>query len=148
MRLPFKIWHLPPRLATGAYILNSGLSKRRADQETASHVHGMAAATYPFLEKMDARFFTRVLAMGEIALGGALLFPVVPTALAGVGLTGFSAGLIGLYLRTPGMRQEGTLRPTQEGMGLAKDVWMLGLAFGFVLEALVDAADAATSKKR
>lgn len=38
---------------------------------------------------------------------GALLLTVVPTAVAGAGLAAFSAGLLGLYLRTPGMRQEG-----------------------------------------
>ncbi|MQA85551.1 MAG: hypothetical protein GEV03_13205 [Streptosporangiales bacterium] len=117
-------------MATGAYILNSGLTKRQADPETASQVHGMAAGAYPFLGKLDAQFFTRLLSSGEIVLGTALLFPVVPTALAGAGLAGFSAGLVGLYLRTPGMRQEGSLRPTQQGQGLAKDVWILGLGSG------------------
>jgi hypothetical protein len=34
-----------------------------------------------------------------------LLLPIIPTALAGLGLAGFSAGLLGLYLRIPGMRQ-------------------------------------------
>ncbi|MGH3599083.1 MAG: hypothetical protein ACRDQH_02200 [Pseudonocardiaceae bacterium] len=27
----------------------------------------------------------------------------------------------GLYLRTPGMRQQGSLRPTENGVALAKD---------------------------
>ncbi len=39
----------------------------------------------------------------EIVVGAALLFPVVPTAVAGVALTASSGGLLGLYLRTPGM---------------------------------------------
>lgn len=140
MRLPTKIWHLPPRLSVGAYILNSGLSKRGADPDTASQIHGMASGSYPFLKKMDAQFFTRLWAYGEIALGTALLFPVVPTPLAGVGLAGFSGGLVGLYLRTPGMREEGSIRPTPEGLSLAKDAWMLGVALGFVVEAAVEAA--------
>lgn len=139
MRLPMKVWHLPPRLTTGAYILNSGLSKRNPDVGTAEQLHGMASTTYPFLGKLDSQFFTRLLSSGEIALGTALLLPVVPTGLAGVGLAGFSAGLVGLYLRTPGMRQEGSLRPTSEGLGLAKDVWMLGLGLGFVIEAAQEA---------
>ncbi len=62
--------------------------------------------------------------------------PVVPTALAGAGLTAFSAGLLGLYLRTPGMREEGGLRPTQEGTALAKDTWMLGIGVGFVVDGI------------
>lgn len=37
------------------------------------------------------------------------------------------------------MRQEGSLAPTQDGTGIAKDVWMLGIGLGFVIEALADA---------
>jgi hypothetical protein len=136
MSLPVKPWHIPPRLATGAFILNSGLSKRNADDATADMVHGMAAGTYPFLRRIPPRQFVRLLSASEIALGAALLLPVVPTALAGAGLTAFSAGLLGLYLRTPGMREEGSLRPTQQGTALVKDVWMLGIGVGFVIEAL------------
>ncbi|MER6169463.1 hypothetical protein [Streptomyces violaceorubidus] len=134
MRLPVELRHVAPRLATGAFILNSGLAKRGADEQTAAMMHGMAKNTYPFLEKMQPSTFVRLLCAGEIALGTALLLPVVPTALAGIGLTAFSAGLVGLYLRTPGMREEGSLRPTQEGTALAKDTWMLGIGVGFVVD--------------
>jgi hypothetical protein len=48
----------------------------------------------------------------------------------------FSAGLLGLHLRTPGMRRAGSLRPTQQGLPIAKDVWMLGA--GLVVDALTD----------
>ena len=41
--------HLPPRLITGAYIVNAGVSKLGAGEETAKGLHGMAAAAYPFL---------------------------------------------------------------------------------------------------
>lgn len=97
---------LAPRLATGAFILNSGLTKLRADQATAEAVHGMACVAYPFLDRIPAERFTRLLACSELAVGGALLAPFVPTRLAGLALTGFSGGLFGLYLRVPGMRQE------------------------------------------
>ncbi len=136
MRLPLALRHVAPRLATGAFLLNSGLAKRGADEQTAAMLHGMAKNTYPFLGKMEPTAFARLLSTGEMALGTALLLPVVPTALAGVGLTAFSAGLVGLYLRTPGMREEGSLRPTQDGTALAKDVWMLGIGIGFVVDAL------------
>jgi hypothetical protein len=43
-----------------------------------------------------------VLAAGELTLGATLLLPVIPTGLAGLGLAALSAGLLGLYLRTPG----------------------------------------------
>ncbi|MGW1089459.1 hypothetical protein ACWD4L_24835 [Streptomyces sp. NPDC002596] len=121
-----------PRLATGAFILNSGLSKLKADEETAAGVHGMACVAYPFLKKLDAQRFTRLLAWSEIAVGGTLLAPFVPTPLAGLALTGFSGGLVGLYLRVPGLREPGSLRPTQNGVAMAKDSWMLGIGIGFL----------------
>ncbi|WP_406385740.1 hypothetical protein [Streptomyces sp. NBC_01618] len=121
-----------PRLATGAFILNSGLGKLKADEETAHGVHGMACIAYPFLKKMEAKRFTRLLALTEITVGGTLLAPFVPTRLAGLALTGFSGGLLGLYLRVPGMREPGSLRPTQNGIALAKDSWMLGIGLGLL----------------
>ncbi|MGW7492424.1 hypothetical protein [Streptomyces sp. NPDC054786] len=123
---------LAPRLATGAFILNSGLTKLHADQATAEAVHGMACVAYPFLDKIPAERFTRLLACSELVVAGALLAPFVPTRLAGLALTGFSGGLVGLYLRIPGMRQEGSLRPTQDGIQMAKDTWMLGIGLGFL----------------
>jgi hypothetical protein len=79
-----------------------------------------------------------MLAVSEIALGTALLVPVVPAALAGAGLTAFSAGLLGLYVRTPGMRKNGSPFPTQQGITLAKDVWLVGIGLGLVLDDLTD----------
>ncbi len=142
MALPMKLRHIPPRLATGAFILNSGMHKRGADAGAAAGMHGMAAGTYPFLGKLEPQKFARLLSAGEMTLGAALLLPVVPTGLAGAGLAAFSAGLVGLYLKTPGLRQEGSLSPTQDGTGIAKDVWMLGIGLGFVIEALADAKKA------
>ncbi|MCK0111222.1 hypothetical protein MWU75_03600 [Ornithinimicrobium sp. F0845] len=118
--------HLPLRAVTGAYILNSGLSKLGADEQTAEGLHGMASGAYPFLSDLDPKSFTALLAYGEIALGGALLAPMVPSAVAGTALAGFGAGLVGMYLRTPGMTREDGIRPTQDGTSLAKDVWLVG----------------------
>jgi hypothetical protein len=127
---------LPPRLATGAFILNAGVGKLSADQETAARLHGMASNTYPFLGKLKPEDFTRALAIGEIAVGTTLLLPVVPAAVAGAALTAFSGGLIGLYLKTPGMRKEGSLRPTQPGVPLAKDAWLVGIGLGLMADGL------------
>lgn len=138
MPQPVKLRHIPGRLATGAIILNSGLGKRHADDATAGVLHGMAAGTYPFLGRIPSQRFVRLLSSAEIALGAALLLPIVPTAVAGAGLAAFSAGLVGLYLRTPGMREDGSLRPTQQGIALAKDVWMLGIALGFLIDELTE----------
>jgi hypothetical protein len=48
-----------------------------------------------------------------------------------------STGLLGLYLRTPGMRQEGSIRPTEQGLVLAKDVWLLGIGASLLVEELI-----------
>jgi uncharacterized membrane protein YphA (DoxX/SURF4 family) len=131
-----KLHHLPGRIATGAFILNSGMGKRHADEGTVAWLHGAASRAYPFLGKIPAPLFVKLLSTGEIALGAALLLPMVPTAAAAAGLAAFSAGLVGLYLRTPGMRQDGSVRPTPEGLVLAKDVWMLGIALGLLVDVL------------
>jgi hypothetical protein len=65
-----------------------------------------------------------------------VLLPFVPAGVAGAALTAFSAGLIGLYLRTPGMRREGSLRPTEQGVPLAKDVWLVAIGASLVLDDL------------
>jgi hypothetical protein len=129
---------LPLRLSAGAYILNSGLSKRRPDDSTAAALHGMAAGSYPVLKGLKANQFVRILSTAEIGLGAALLLPVVPAALAGAGLLAFSGGLVGLYLRTPGMREAGSLRPTQQGIALAKDVWLTGIGASLLTDGLAE----------
>ncbi|MGN9791951.1 hypothetical protein ACTMTU_12795 [Streptomyces sp. OZ13] len=128
---------LPLRLGVGAFFLNSGLSKRGADQATAEGLQQFTTTAYPFLGKLDAQRFTRALSAGELAVAAALLLPVVPAAIAGGALTAFSAGTLGLYLRAPGMRKEGSLRPTEQGVPLAKDVWMLGIGISLVIEGTI-----------
>ncbi|MFG1942548.1 hypothetical protein [Nonomuraea sp. NPDC048826] len=138
MRIFARPHQIPPRVAAGVFILNSGIGKAEADEQTATGTHGMAVGTYPFLGKHDPRTFTDLLSKAEVALGVALLAPMVPSLVAGAALTAFAGGLIGLYLKTPGMRQEGSLKPTPAGLGLAKDVWLLGIGLGLVLEELGD----------
>lgn len=138
MRLPVKARHLPPRIAAGAFILNSGLGKLSADEETAARLHGFAVGTYPFLGKIKPRDFAKLLAVSEIALGSALLVPVVPAGLAGAGLAAFAGGLLGLYVRTPGMRKDGSILPSQQGTPIAKDVWLVGIGLGLVVDDLLD----------
>ncbi|WP_448616095.1 hypothetical protein [Modestobacter sp. URMC 112] len=150
MRLPITATEIAPRLATGAFILNSGLGKRNADEGTAAGLHGFAASTYPFLKDVPPATFAKALATTEIAIGAALLTPFVPTAVAGALLTGFSAGLLGLYLRTPGMTKPGlSVAPTQEGLPVSKDVWMLGIGIALLTRGLVDREPrTATARKR
>jgi hypothetical protein len=138
MALPITLSEIAPRISAGAFILNSGLGKRGADEGTAAGLHGFATGTYPFLKSVDPATFVKVLAYSEIAVGTALLTPFVPTAVAGALLTGFSGGLLGLYLNTPGMRKPGSLAPTQEGLTVAKDVWLLGIGIGLLTRGTID----------
>jgi hypothetical protein len=138
MAFKIKASHLPPRIAAGAFILNSGVGKWSADEETAAQLHGFASGAYPFLAKLKPKDFVRLLSATEITLGAALLVPVIPSALVGAGLAAFSGGLLGLYARTPGMRKDGTPFPTQQGIALAKDSWMLGIGLGLVIDDLID----------
>jgi hypothetical protein len=129
-----KLSHLPLRVTTGAYILNSGLSKQGLEGQAAEGVHAMAVGAIPRLEQIPPQRFARMLSNGEIALGAALLTPFIPSALVGAALVGFSAGLLQLYMKTPGMRQPGSIKPTQQGIGLAKDVWLLGAGLTLMLD--------------
>ncbi|MGY1690468.1 hypothetical protein ACI79C_10020 [Geodermatophilus sp. SYSU D00697] len=138
MALPITLSEIGPRISAGAFILNSGLGKRGADEATAAGLHGFATGTYPFLKDIPPQQFVKGLAYAEIAVGAALLTPFVPTALAGAILTGFSGGLLGLYLNTPGMRKPGSLAPTQEGLTVAKDVWLLGIGVGLLTRGTID----------
>jgi hypothetical protein len=147
MGLPITLSEIAPRISAGAFILNSGLSKRGADAQTAAGVHGFAAGTYPFLKSVPPQQFIQGLATSEIALGALLLIPFVPTAVAGAALTVFSGGLLGLYLRTPGMRKPGSLAPTEQGLAIAKDSWLLGIGIGLFTRGLMERKPRVTVKK-
>ncbi|EWM63613.1 membrane protein [Micromonospora sp. M42] len=132
-----RLSHAPLRVAIGAYILNSGLGKRGLEGEAAAGMHGMAAGAMPQLRQIPPDRFAVLLSRGETVLGAALLAPFVPSLLAGAALTAFGAGLVQLYLKTPGMREGSSLRPSQEGIGLAKDVWLVGAGLTLMLDSLV-----------
>jgi hypothetical protein len=141
MRLPVTLSEMPARISAGVFICNSGLSKREVDDATAASIQGFAGGTYPFLAKLEPKQFVRALSAAEIAIGALLLAPFVPSAVAGAALTGFSAGLVGIYLRTPGMRKPGSLAPTEQGLALAKDIWLLGIGLSLVLHGTMDRHD-------
>ncbi|HEY0126465.1 MAG TPA: hypothetical protein VGB58_04945 [Blastococcus sp.] len=145
--LPITLSEIAPRISAGAFILNSGLGKRGADAETAAGMHGFAAGTYPFLKSIPPQQFVQGLATAEIAVGAVLLTPFVPTFVAGAVLTGFSGGLLGLYLRTPGMRKPGSLAPTADGLALAKDSWLVGIGIGLMTRGLIERKPRVTVKK-
>lgn len=135
--------HVPLRVATGAYVLNSGINKLKAGEEEQQEMHGWASSVYPVFKDLKAGEFTKLLAYGEIGLGAALLIPKVPSAVAGAGLAAFGAGLTGLYLNTPGMTEDDGIRPTKEGTGLAKDVWLVGAGLTLATQSFLSGTAAA-----
>lgn len=135
--------HVPLRVATGAYVLNSGINKLKAGEEEQQEMHGWASSVYPVFKDLKAGEFTKLLAYAEIGLGAALLIPKVPSAVAGAGLAAFGAGLTGLYLNTPGMTEDDGIRPTKEGTGLAKDVWLVGAGLTLATQSFLSGTAAA-----
>jgi hypothetical protein len=140
MGISAKLRRAPLRLTAGAFILNSGIEKLTADDDTSKALHGMATTAFPVFDKVDHKVFAKALAVGEIALGGALLLPLVSPATAGLGLTTFSSSLLGMWWRTPGMHHEGSVRPTRQGLAQSKDVWLLGAGVSLVVDALTEPA--------
>jgi uncharacterized membrane protein YphA (DoxX/SURF4 family) len=136
MNLQIQARDLPERIATGAYILHAGLEKWPANDTRAGAVHGMAAGAFPVLKHLPPPRFLRLLAAGEIAVGTALLTPFVPSALAGAALTAFSGSLLAMYARTPALHKPGSIWPSPAGIGVSKDVWMLGIGLGLVVDGL------------
>ena len=129
--------HVPLRLTTGAFIVNSGLTKLKADEEAAEQMHGWASSVYPMFKDMKPAEFTKLLGYGEIGVGALLLLPTVPSAVAGGVLAAFGTGLVGMYLNTPGMTQDDGIRPTEEGTAVAKDVWLVGAGLTLAMQSFL-----------
>lgn len=138
MRLRWE--HLPERVVTGVYMIHAGWGKLRAGEEQAKSLHGMASGTYPTFEQVPPATFAKALGAGEIGLGALLLAPNVSPFVAGAGLTAFSGGLIGLYWNTPGMHEENSIWPTQQGTALAKDSWLVAIGLSLMLGGVRPAA--------
>jgi uncharacterized membrane protein YphA (DoxX/SURF4 family) len=138
-----KLRHYPARLAAGAFILNSGLGKRDLPEEAYAGMQDAAAASVPAVKQLPATTFGKALSAGEIALGAALVLPFVPTWIGAAGLAVFSGGLLNMYRNIPKMTEDDGIRPSQEGTGLAKDVFMAGIAGTL----LVDCAGSAVADR-
>ena len=122
-----RVSNQPIRLAAGAFILNAGIGKLSADEARAARLHGAAKGSFPFFESVPPEQFAKGLAVAEVALGAALLTPFIPDRLAGLALTPFAGGLLWMYSQTDAMHEPNSLRPTQAGTAVAKDVWLLGI---------------------
>lgn len=120
------------RLVSGAFILNSGINKLRLDEASAAGLQQLAANGVPQLGELEPAAFGKAVSISEISLGSALLLPLIPSRLAGLGLGAFSGVLLASYLRTPGMTESDGVRPTADGTALAKDVWLAGMAVALI----------------
>jgi hypothetical protein len=130
-----KLWHVPVRLATGAVIIDQGLQKLDADEDTVKWLHGQAVVAFPQLADMEPKAFVQLLSACEIGLGAALLgIGFVPSGLAGLGLGLFGGSLTRLYLKAPGTRREGTIAPSHQGIPLVKDSWMLAIGLALLVD--------------
>ncbi|GAA1345849.1 DoxX family membrane protein [Arthrobacter roseus] len=127
-----KLSHLPLRLATGAFILNSGVSKLNLDKDTAGYLQGMASNAFPQAGKLEPEKFGKALSAAEITVGAMLLAPFVPSRLAGLALAAFSGGLLTMYFKTPELTEEDGIRPSQDGIAVAKDSWMAAIALALI----------------
>jgi hypothetical protein len=136
LKLSLKARDLPGRVASGSYILHAGLEKWGGDEARAVAIHGMAAGAFPILKDIPPKAFLKGLAASEVATGALLLSPIVSNASAGAALTAFSGGLIGMYWKTESLRKPGSIWPTQAGIAVSKDVWMLGIGLGLLIDSL------------
>ena len=120
------------RVIFGAFFLHVALSHRELDERGAKGLQRFASTGYPFLKRVPPQRFKQGMVAGEAAVAASLLVPVVPAVVGGLGLTGFGAALLGVYVRSPMLRRdEGrSLRPNDLGLSIAKDSWMVaaGLA--------------------
>jgi hypothetical protein len=130
--------NVPTRVAAGGFVMHTGLEKWNGSEEQAKGLHAMASGAYPFLDKVPPPVFLKALAAAEIGIGAALLVPVISNKVAGAALTTFAGSLVGMYLRTPALRKPGSVWPTQSGIAVSKDVWMLGIGLGLLADAATD----------
>jgi len=101
---------IPGRLATGAFILHSGIGKWNLPAERATPSTGRPPG--PSLPEQDPRAGVRQAALRFRGRTGAvLLSPFVRDRRAGAALTAFSAGLLTMYWRTPALRKAAASGP-------------------------------------
>ncbi|MGB3410670.1 MAG: hypothetical protein WBA45_05685 [Microthrixaceae bacterium] len=128
-----KIRDIPLRVSTGAYVLHAGMSKWNGGEDLAIGLHSGAKGPFPFLEGVPPKTFLKGLAAGEMATGAVLLSPFASSRLAGAALAGFSGSLLTMYMKTPAMREPGSIWPSQDGTAVSKDVWMFGIALSLLM---------------
>lgn len=120
------------RGVTGAFITNTGVGKIGMPAEHSAGIQQAAASGIPALAKLPSDKFGSWLGWAETAIGATLLAPFVPNRVAGAALTAFSGGLLSMYFRNPENTEADGIRPSQEGMALSKDVFMLAIGLSLL----------------
>ncbi len=139
MRITANVRRAPLRLTTGAFVLNSGVSTFNANEEKIQRLHASAVSVLPQVARLKPRTFAKALAAGEVTLGTALMLPIVPPAIAGLGLSAFAASL--LAARQPASAQQAAAPgETSSAVPGATEAWMLGSGVSLVLDALTTPA--------
>ncbi len=140
MEISANLRRAPLRLTTGAFVVNSGITTFNADIEATKRLQTYAARLVPQVERMDSRTFAKLMAAGEVTLGTALILPVVPAAVAGLGLSAFAASLLAAQRPTNGQHTDGASEPHTQATANATDAWMLGAGLSLLLDALTSPA--------
>jgi hypothetical protein len=140
MEISANLRRAPLRLTTGAFVLNSGISTFNGDGAKTSRLQTSAARLVPQVERMDPRTFTKVVGVGEVTLGAALMLPVVPAAVAGLGLSAFAASLLASQRPVNGQHADTSDEPATQPVPEATEAWMLGAGVSLLLDALTTPA--------
>lgn len=119
---------------SGLFIANSGAGKIGMPAEASAGVQQYAATGVPMVNQLPAEKFGSILGWSEVGLGTALVLPLVPDKVAGAGLTVFSGGLLSLYFADPENRKDDGIRPSDQGLSLSKDVFMLAIGLGLLFD--------------
>ena len=126
-----KLHDLPTGLVTGGYILHSGLDKWRADDAARDSGPRNGGRDVSGVEiRAPGPDFTRLLAASEIAMGAALLAPVVPAAISGGHPHRVLGRAPGSLHPRPGLRKPGSVWPTHRASASARTSWNLGISTG------------------
>jgi hypothetical protein len=136
MELSANVRRAPLRLTTGAFVLNSGVSTFSATEEQTKKLQSTAAKLVPQVERMDPRTFAKVVGAGEVTLGTALMLPIVPAAVAGLGLTAFAASLLAARPSGNGQHTDSEPETGKSAVPHATEAWMLGSGVSLLLDAL------------
>lgn len=122
------------RGVTGAFVTNAGVGKIGMPAEHSAGIQQAAASGIPALAKLPSDKFGSWLGWAETAIGATLLAPFVPNRVAGAALTAFSGGLLSMYFRNPENTEADGIRPSQEGMALSKDVFVLAIGLALMTQ--------------